>query len=297
MATPMVSALVVNHNTRGRLKECLQAFFKSTDVPVEVVVVDCNSKDGSADGLESEFENVRVLRQRRNPGFVRASNLGAQECNGRFVLLLSPLVAVGPNCVGRLADHLLVRPDAGAVGPRLRKPDGSLDLDARRGFPTPATAFYRLTGLSALFKHSRRFNAYHMGYVEETEAHEIDAGNAACLMLRRAAVDQVGFFDPAYGMNGADLDLCYRLKQGGWKVFYLPSALAVETEAAQPRSTRQRLLYQFHQSMWTFHHKHYAEDMPAFANGLVWASIWARWAALSAVDGVRRVRARPARLA
>src|SRR5439155_10292509 len=85
MASPLVSALVVNHNTKGRLKECLEAFYKSSDVPVEVVVVDCNSKDGSADGLEGRFENVRVLRQRRNPGFVRASNLGVQECNGRFV--------------------------------------------------------------------------------------------------------------------------------------------------------------------------------------------------------------------
>ena len=294
MATPLVSALVVNHNSRGRLKQCLEAFFKSSDVPVEVVVVDCNSKDGSADGVETEFENVRVLRQRRNPGFVRASSLGIQECNGRFVLLLSPYVSVAPNCVGRLADHLLVRPDAGAVGPRLRRADGNLDHDARRGFPTPATAFYRLTGLSRVFRRSRRFNGYHMGHVAETETHEMDAGNAACLMLRRAAVDQVGFFDPAYGMNGADLDLCYRLKQGGWKVFYLPSALAVEMDGGQPRSARQRLLYQFHQSMWTFHHKHYAEDMPAFANGLVWASIWARWAALSAVDGLKRARARSA---
>ena len=294
MASPLVSALVVNHNSKGRLKECLEAFFRSSDLPVEVVVVDCNSKDGSADGLESQFENLRVLRQRRNPGFVRASNLGVQECNGRFLLLLSPYLAPAPNCVGRLADQLLVRPDAGAVGPRLRRPDGSLNPDARRGFPTPATAFYRLTGLSRLFKRSRRFNGYHMGHVPETEAHEMEAGSAACLMLRRAAVDQVGFFDPAYGMNGADLDLCYRLRQGGWKVFYLPSALAVEMPGPQPRSARQRLLYQFHQSMWTFHHKHYAEDMPAFANGLVWASIWARWAALSAVDSLRRARARPA---
>jgi GT2 family glycosyltransferase len=288
MASPLVSALVVNHNSKEGLRESLRAFFKSSDVPAEVVVVDSNSKDGSADRLEDEFEGVRVLRQRRNSGFVRAANLGLQECNGRFLLLLSPQVAVAPACVGRLADFLLVRPDAGAVGPRVRRPDGSLDPDARRGFPTPATAFYRLTGLNRAFKHSRRFNRYQMGHLPETEVHEMEAGSAACLMLRRAAVDQVGFFDPSYGMNGADLDLCYRLKQGGWKVFYLPTALAVEMKESAPRSARRRLDYQFHQSMWTFHHKHYAEDMPAFANGLVWASIWARWAARSAMDGVRQ---------
>jgi GT2 family glycosyltransferase len=288
MATPLVSALIVNHNSGGHLRECVDAFFKSSDVPVEVVVVDSNSKDGSPEGLEREFEGVRVLHQRRNTGFVRAANVGLQECHGRFVLLLSPHVTVAPACAGRLADFLLVRPDAGAVGPRVRRTDGSLDPDARRGFPTPATAFYRLTGLSHAFRHSRRFNRYELGHLAETEVHEMEAGTAACLMLRRAAIDQVGFLDPAYGMNGADLDLCYRLKQGGWKVFYLPTALAVRAKAPEPPSVRQRLNYQFSQSMWTFHHKHYAEDMPAFANGLVWASIWARWAALSAADGVRR---------
>jgi len=292
MPTPLVSALVVNHNTKERLKECLRAFFNSTDVPVEVVVVDCNSKDGSADGLETEFESTRVLKQHRNPGFVRAANLGMQECRGRFVLLLSPQVAVGPACVGRLADFLLVRPDAGAVGPRLRRGDGSIDTDARRGFPTPGTSFYRLTGLNRVFNKSRRFNGYQMGHLPETEVHEIDAGSADCLMLRRAAVDQVGFFDPSYGMDGADLDLCYRLKQGGWKVFYLPTAMAVEMYQRAMRSNGHRELYQFHRSMWTFHHKHYAEDMPAFANGVVWATIWARWAALSAAG---RLKALPAR--
>jgi GT2 family glycosyltransferase len=288
VSAPLVSALVVNHDSGAHLRECLQAFFNSSDVPVEVVVVDGNSKDGSADGLEDDLENVRVLRQRRNTGFVRAANVGLQECRGRFVLLLNPRVTVAAACVSRLADFMLVRPDAGAVGPRVRRPDGSLEPDARRGFPTPATAFYRLAGLSRAFRNSRRFNRYEMGHLPETEVHEMEAGTAACLMLRRAAVDQVGFLDPAYGMNGADLDLCYRLKQGGWKVFYLPTALAVEMKAAEPPAVRQRLSYQFHRSMWTFHHKHYAEDMPAFANGLVWASIWARWAALTAVDEVRQ---------
>jgi GT2 family glycosyltransferase len=233
---------------------------------------------------------VRVLRQHRNPGFARAANLGVQECNGRFVLLLSPDVTVAPACVGRLADFLLVRPDAGAVGPRIRRPDGSLEPDARRGFPAPATAFYRITGLSQAFKHSRRFNGYRMGHRAETEVHEIDAGSGACLMLRRTAVDQVGFLDPSYGMSGADLDLCYRLKLGGWKIFYLPTALAVEMRKSEPPSVQRKLRYQLHQSMWTFHHKHYAEDMPAFANGLVWASIWARWAAVTAIDSARRLQ-------
>ena len=283
---PLVSALVVSYNVRDLLLDCLRALHASPSARdsrhLEVVVVDNASTDGSADAVEKEFPAVKLVRQAKNTGYGRANNIGLQECSGRFVLLLNPDVTVDANCVDRLADFLLVRPDVGAAGPRLLRPDGSLDLACRRGFPTPATAFYRLVGLSRLFPRSRRFNRYNMGFQPDSDTHEIDAGTGACLMVRRAAVDRVGFFDPDYFMYGEDIDLCFRLKQGGWKVFYVPSATAVHYKGMSTRQNTRRMLYEFHSAMWTFHHKHYAEDMPAFANGLVWASIWARWAALSA---------------
>ena len=285
---PLVSALIVSYNVRELLVDCLRAFFASSDVPVEAVVVDNASKDGSADAVAREFPQVKLVREARNLGYGRANNRGLQECEGRFVLLLNPDVTVGEACVGKLADFLLVRPDVGAVGPRLLRPDGTLDLAARRGFPTPSTAFYRLSGLSRVFPRSRRFNRYNMGHQPDTEAHEIDSGTGACLMLRRAAVDRVGFFDPDFFMYGEDIDLCFRLKLGGWKVYYLPSAKAVHLKGQSTRQSTRRMLYEFHSAMWTFHHKHYAEDMPAFANGLVWASIWARWAVLAARSQVLR---------
>ncbi len=285
---PLVSALIVSYNVRDLLVDCLRAFFASSEVPVEAVVVDNASRDGSADAVEREFPQVKLLRQERNVGYGRANNAGLQECEGRFILLLNPDVTVGPGCVDKLADFLLVRPDVGAVGPRVQRPDGSLDLACRRGFPTPASAFYRLSGLSRVFQKSPRFNRYNMGHIPDTETHEIDAGTGACLMLRRAAVDQAGFFDPDYFMYGEDIDLCFRLKQGGWKVYYLPAATAVHLKGMATRQATRRMLYEFHSAMWTFHHKHYAGDMPAFANGLVWASIWARWAALAVKSAITK---------
>jgi GT2 family glycosyltransferase len=279
---PLVSAIVVSFNVRNLLLECLRAFYASSDVPVEAVVVDNASVDGSADAVDAAFPQAKVIRQAVNVGFGKGNNAGLQQAEGRFILLLNPDVTVEPGCVGKLADFLLVRPDAGAVGPRLERPDHSLDLAARRGFPTPSAAFYRLTGLSRLFPNSPRFNRYNMGHQSESELHEVDAGTAACLMVRRAAIDRVGFFDPDYFMYGEDLDLCYRLKRGGWKVFYLPDARALHVKGASTRQSTGRMLWEFHRAMWTFHHKHYAADMPAFANGLVWASIWARWVTLLA---------------
>ncbi len=275
---PLVTAIVVSYNTRDALLDCLRAFYACSDVPSEAVVVDNASVDGSADAVAREFPETKLIRQPVNVGFGRANNAGLQQADGRFLLLMNPDVTVMPGCVGRLADFLLVRPDAGAVGPRLQRPDGSLDHAARRGFPSPSASFFYFTGIARLLPQSERFNRYAMGHLPVTETHEIDAGTAGCLMVRRAAIDRVGFFDPDYFMYGEDLDLCYRLKSGGWKIFYLPTAKALHAKGTATRQETTRMLWEFHRAMWTFHHKHYAADLPAFCNGLVWAGIWARWA-------------------
>src|ERR1700680_4309102 len=218
---PLVSALVVSYNAKDNLLQCLKALFASVDIPVEAVVVDHDSSDGSAAAVTDEFPQATVLVQPKNIGYGRAANLGLERCQGRFVLLLSANVIVDPQAVGRLVYFLMTRPDAGAVRPRVVLPDGRLDPDARRAFPLPSTLFYRTVGLSKLFPQSARFGRHNMGHVPESDVHEMDAGSGSCLMLRMAALDRVGFFDPRYFMSGEDVDLCYRLKLGGWKVFYL----------------------------------------------------------------------------
>ena len=276
---PVVSALVVSRNSKDELLRCLKTFFASADVPVEAIVVDNDSSDGSPAAVTDDFPQATVLVQSRNLGYGRSANVGLERCQGRFVLLLSPEVTLDPQCVGRLADFLLTRPDAGAVGPRLVLPGRRLDPDARRAFPSPTTLFYQTVGLSKLLPRSPRFGRHNMGHLPQTEAHEMDAGTAACLMLRRSALDRVGFFDPRYFMFGEDLDLCYRLKLGGWKVFYLPAATATRNAKPVSRERERQISYERHRAMWTYHFKHHSEDTSAFGNGLVWAQIWGRYAA------------------
>jgi GT2 family glycosyltransferase len=287
-AKPLVSALVVSYNAKDLLLRCLHAFYSSADVPVEAVVVDNDSSDGSAAAVTDEFPQATVLVQPKNLGYGRAANIGLERCQGRFVLLLGSDVTVDAQSVGRMADFLLTRPDAGAVGPRLLLPNGRPDPDARRAFPLPSTLFYRTVGLSRLFPKSPRFGRYNMGHVPESDVHEMDAGTGACLMLRMAALDRVGFFDPRYFMFGEDLDLCYRLKLGGWKVFYLPTSGATHHLTPAPPEMQRQMSYERHRSMWAYHFKHHAEDVSAFGNGLVWAQIWGRWAAERVKETVKR---------
>ena len=284
----MVSALIVSHNGKEVLLQCLRAFYATADVPVEAVIVDNASTDGSAAAVAAEFPKATVLIQQKNLGYGRAANVGLERCKSRFVLLLNPDITMDPQVVGRLADFLLTRPDAGAVGPRVLMPDGSRDPDARRSFPVPRTLLYRSVGLSRLFPKSPRFGRYNMGHLAESDVHEMDAGTKDCLMLRMPAIDRIGFFDPRYFMFGEDIDLCYRLKLGGWKVFYLPTATAVHQKRAATSEAQRVALYQRHRSMWTYHFKHHAEGVSAFGNGLVWAQIWGHWVASSVRHSVTK---------
>ena len=289
-AKPIVSALIVNRNSKDELLECLKSFFASADMPVEAVVVDNDSSDGSPAAVTDEFPQATVLVQSKNLGYGRAANLGLERCQGRFVLLLSPQFVLDPQCVGRLADFLLTRPDPGAVGSRLMLPHGCLDPEARRAFPIPSTLFYQTVGLSKLFPKSPRFGRHNMGHLPESDVHEMDAGSAACLMLRLSALDRVGFFDPRYFMFGEDLDLCYRLKLGGWKIFYLPAATATHRPKATAPDRRRQITYERYRAMWTYHFKHHSDDVSAFGNGLVWAQIWGRYVAERVRDAVTRNR-------
>ncbi len=278
---PLVSVVIVSYNVREHLLDALRALYASSGVGIEAVVVDNASRDASADATEITFPQAIVVRNNANLGFGKASNGGLMRSRGEFVLLLNPDVIVERDCVSTLVGFLRAHPKAGAASPRLRRPDGRLDLASRRGFPTPRAAFYRLTLLSRLFPRSPRFNQYNMGYLPEDQVHEIDAGTAACLMLRRSAVEQVGPFDADYFMYGEDLDLCFRLKKAGWKIFYVPAAVATHIKGASSRQATSAMLREFHRAMWIFHRKHYASGLPAPANGLVWMGIWGRWALLS----------------
>src|SRR5438046_9872048 len=252
-AKPIVSALIVSHNAKDELLQCLKSFFASADVPVEASVVDTNASDGAPAAVTDEFPQATVLVQSKNLGYGRAANIGLERCQGRFVLLLSPNVRLDPQCVGRLADLLLTCPDAGGAGPRLLLPDGGLDSDARRAFPIPSTLFYQTVGLSRLFPRSSRFGRHNLGHLPESDVQEVDAGTAACLMLRRSALDRVGFFDPRYFMFGEDLDLCYRLKLGGWKIFYVPGAGATNRVKPASPERRRQMSDELHSARWRYH--------------------------------------------
>jgi len=144
------------------------------------------------------------------------------------------------------------------MGPKLVREDGSLDLAARRSFPTPAVAFYRMAGLSRLFPRSRRFGRYNLTFLDPDQTAEVDAVAGAFMLLRPLAVEQAGLLDERFFLYGEDLDWALRIKNLRWKVVYYPGVSVLHYKRESSRRHRRRATQEFYRSMRLFFEKHYA---------------------------------------
>jgi GT2 family glycosyltransferase len=222
--------------------------------------------------VQAEFPAVQLIVNRTNSGYSAGNNLAlrhfgfgsdapgtGQAAYPRFVLLLNPDTVVPPTALDAMARFLQDRPTVGVAGPRVRRPDGSLDLACRRSFPTPQVSFYRMVGLSKLFPKSRRFNAYNLEYLPEDAVHPVDSVVGAFMLLRREAIVQAGLLDERFFMYGEDLDWAKRIKDAGWEIWYNGQVEITHVkQAASRQSAKSRI--DFYEAMWLFYRKHYRAE-------------------------------------
>jgi len=282
-----VHVVVVNHNTVGLLRWCLSHVIASrADATIALTVVDNGSTDGSLAMLREDYPQVRALRSERNLGFSGGNNLALRRIlaelppqaarEHEYILLVNSDLFVAPDTIAGLVAFAEGRPEVGAVGPRVEKPDGTLDLACRRSFPTPANAFFKLFGLSRRFPGNARFAAYNLTNLDPGQLTEVDAVTGACMLVRVSAIDRVGLLDERFFMYGEDLDWAYRLKAQGWQVFYNPAVRALHQKGATSARQSGRMIVEFYRAMYLFHQKHYATRSPRPLNWLVAAGIAAR---------------------
>jgi GT2 family glycosyltransferase len=273
-----LAIVVVNYNVKELLHRCLNSVFASRgNITYEVCVVDNDSTDGSADMVATDFPDVILIRNEENVGYPTANNQGlrrfaaddpSKESRPRYCLLLNPDTEVPSDGFAKLIEYMDGQPDIGVVGPKLVLSDGSLDLACRRGFPTPTVSFYHMLGLSRLFPHSRRFARYNMTYLDENETAEVDSVVGAFMMVRTAAINQVGLMDEQFWMYGEDLDWAKRIKDAGWKVVYFPEVMALHVKRASSRHSK-RAQIEFYRAMLIFYYKHYYHNTPKLLHWLI----------------------------
>jgi GT2 family glycosyltransferase len=232
-----LSIIIVNYNTRELLAHCLESLFKGyrreiANHEYEVILVDNASSDDSVVMTKHNFPWVTILHNTQNDGFAKANNQGIVRSKGKYILLLNPDTLVEPIALNTLISYLDSHSQAGIVTGKIVLTSGKLDDACHRGFPTPWRAMTHFSGLSRLFPHSLFFNGYHLGYRGMDTSHEIDAGVGACLMIRRQVGEMVGWLDEDYFWYGEDLDLCFKVKQAGFQVVYIPVQVVIHYKGA-----------------------------------------------------------------
>lgn len=257
---PLISVVIVSYKVKNFTVRCLDSLYKTEGIPVpEIIVVDNDSKDGTVECLREDFPQVNVIRNEENAGFGRACNQGMKISGGKYVLFLNPDTLVEKDTLKILSDFLEENEKAGMVGPKILNPDGSLQLACRRSFPTPSSALSRFLGLSRLFPKSKKWGRYNLTYLDENQTMEIDAVSGSCMMIRKEVLEKTGGFDEDFFMYGEDLDLCYRIKALGQKVFYCPRTKIVhfKGESAQKKPYRSFIAFQY--ANYIFSRKHITE--------------------------------------
>jgi GT2 family glycosyltransferase len=269
----LLSIVIVTHNVKGLLRDCLRSVLASqTPFPFEVCVVDTGT-DASAAMVREEFRNVLVIEAPENPGYAAANNLGLRRARGAYCLLLNPDTILPPHALARTVAALEADPSIGILGPKLVLADGSLDRACRRSFPTPQNALFHFLGLARLFPRSPRFGAYNLTYRDPDQVYDVDAVTGAFLLVRRRVLEQIGLLDETFWMYGEDLDLCWRSRARGWRTRYFPAVQVRHLKGQSSRGRSWRCTYEFFRAMLVFYRKHYAPRSSAALNVLVMAGI------------------------
>lgn len=227
-ATLDVSILVVSYNTRELTTACLRSVLEETVTSsFEVIVVDNDSSDGSADAIAREFPQVELLRLDENIGFARANNLASQTARGSRILLLNPDTVVLDRAIDTLVDFAKASPERGIVGGRTLFPDGSLNPTSVWGRPTLWSAFLHATCLSTAFPRTTFFSPRQMGSWKRDGVRQVDVVSGCFLLIKRNLWIELDGFDEEYFMYGEDVDLCIRASASRYRPLFTPEATII----------------------------------------------------------------------
>ena len=223
-----LSIIILNYNSGDYLQKCLQSIAESKVnlKTIETIIVDNFSTDESIKlAKKVNLKNNQFLLLKSNQGFAFGNNRGVEKINPEteYVLFLNPDTTVEPNTLQNMLDFFEKNKKVDAATCYITlAATGSMQPECHRGFPTPWNSFCYFTRLSKLFPKSGIFNGYFQGNLDTTKAHQIEACVGAFLMIKKNVGQKIGWWNEKYFFYGEDLDLCYQLKQNGFKLFFNP---------------------------------------------------------------------------
>jgi len=231
-----LSIIIVNYKSAKLSKQCVQGIINNApDFSYEIIVVDNNSKDGCLELIEKQviqhkdyadkLPHIELIQSKKNIGFSAGNNLGFAKAKGNYILYLNPDTVWFKGGLDPLFTYLDEYPDVGVVGPKILNPDRSIQTSC---FRFPNTLFYPLYRRANFLNKIQKIKQWRDWFVMSDFDHQsiknVDWLLGACMLVRRAAISEVGLFDDHYFLFLEDTDWCYRFHLAGWKVVYNPEA-------------------------------------------------------------------------
>lgn len=224
MKKPELSIIILSHNTKNLLKDCLNSLEKvKGELDFEVIISDNTSTDGSPEMIKRKFPWVKYV-EGPNVSFSNGNNRAKNIVCGEFILFLNSDTLVYKDTLAKTVKYLKENKEVGALSCKLVLANGNLDKDARRRFPTPWISFKRL-----FLKNTKE---YWYEDIDENITHEVDSVEGAFLLTRKDILDKIGWFDENYPFDGEDIDLCFSIKKLGYKIIYFPEVSITHLKGA-----------------------------------------------------------------
>jgi N-acetylglucosaminyl-diphospho-decaprenol L-rhamnosyltransferase len=284
----VLTVIIVNYRVKYFLEQCLYSVKNAMESiagkAVEVIVIDNNSADGSIEYLRPRFPWVQFIYNAENAGFGAANNQGLQLAKGKNILFLNPDTIVAEDSFEKCIALLESQADAGACGVRMIDGSGRYLKESKRGFPSPWVSFCKFSGLTAIFPHSKIFAQYYLGHLNEKENSQVGILSGAFMMAKKEVLDKTGGFDERFYMYAEDIDLSHRIRQKGFKNYYLASTSIIHFKGeSSPRDFRRLKL--FYKAMSQFADKHFQGYAGGLNLFLMKAAIW-MGAAMAAISNL-----------
>jgi len=289
-SAPLVSVVVINFNAGPLLVQCVRSVLDST-VPVEVIVCDNGSGDGSILALREAVQDRRlnIIENFANLGFARACNIGIERASGEYILLLNPDCVIGKGVLERVVDTLCAVPDAGMAGCLIRNPDGSEQAGCRRLVPTPGRSLVRALHLDRLVPSLRHHGLTLKDTPLPDKVVEVNAISGSFMFVTREALADVGPLDERYFLHCEDLDWCMRFWEKGWKILFEPGVSIVHYKGTCSRNRPVRVEWHKHKGMVRFYRRFFRECYPTGLFLMVVTGVWLRFGGIAASQMVLRL--------
>ena len=272
-----LSVIIVNYNVEYFLEQCINSVLKAlAKTSGEVIVVDNCSIDGSVEMVKNKFPQIQLVENKNNTGFAKANNQAISLAKGEYVLLLNPDTVVEEDTFVKCIECMDANQKVGGLGVKMIDGKGEFLPESKRGLPTPWVAFYKIFGLSSIFKNSRKLGRYHLSYLNKDKNHEVEILSGAFMMLRKTALDKVGLLDDNFFMYGEDIDLSYRLTQAGYLNYYFSETSIIHYKGESTKKSSVNYVFVFYKAMIIFAKKHFSEKNASYFSFLIHLAIYFR---------------------